>query len=399
MVAISQSNVEYYGRNLTGLFDPNISTEQRIEKGADFINSVFITAAYANAQEEANEKIRQNEEKNNNLNTATNNQTETNKKAIETITNKITENENKIKEILEAIKGLEEKKDEINQKVLEHKIEIEKQKKRYNDAVEAKDRTEQRKALDAISEEGKAIQGLLSQAETLSKEQQNFNEQGEQYKSENISLQTESEETVKEGQDKLNAINVQAAANKAETAGLSADAAKYAQKAAEYTAKAMALKTGGTLTGLLTFGASSVASEAAAAELTKKAAENTSASATITQGIGSILPVITSTISEIQTNNGYLVSSGSALNSLTTSAGNDAETFDGISNAVGRWFDSTQNWKQVNENIQTAVDTAYNEVSEEESKENSENEDSTDKNNNNEKRKLNADTNFQIDAA
>ena len=398
MVAISQSNVEYYGRNLTGLFDPNISTEQRIEKGADFINSVFITAAYANAQEEANEKIRQNEEKNNNWNTAANNQAETNKKAIETITNKITENENKIKEILEAIKGLEEKKDEINQKVLEHKIEIEKQKKRYNDAVEAKDRTEQRKALDAISEEGKAIQGLLSQAETLSKEQQNFNEQGEQYKSENISLQTESEETVKEGQDKLNAINVQAAANKAETAGLSADAAKYAQKAAEYTAKAMALKTGGTLTGLLTFGASSVASEAAAAELTKKAAENTSASATITQGIGSILPVITSTISEIQTNNGYLVSSGSALNSLTTSAGNDAETFDGISNAVGRWFDSTQNWKQVNENIQTAVDTAYNEVSEEESKENSENEDSTDKNNN-EKRKLNADTNFQIDAA
>ncbi len=398
MVAISQSNVEYYGRNLTGLFDPNISTEQRIEKGADFINSVFITAAYANAQEEANEKIRQNEEKNNNWNTAANNQAETNKKAIETITNKITENENKIKEILEAIKGLEEKKDEINQKVLEHKIEIEKQKKRYNDAVEAKDLTEQRKALDAISEEGKAIQGLLSQAETLSKEQQNFNEQGEQYKSENISLQTESEETVKEGQDKLNAINVQAAANKAETAGLSADAAKYAQKAAEYTAKAMALKTGGTLTGLLTFGASSVASEAAAAELMKKAAENTSASATITQGIGSILPVITSTISEIQTNNGYLVSSGSALNSLTTSAGNDAETFDGISNAVGRWFDSTQNWKQVNENIQTAVDTAYNEVSEEESKENSENEDSTDKNNN-EKRKLNADTNFQIDAA
>ena len=375
------------------LTNENTSSTDKIQAVAEKTLS-FIFSSIADAQEEARNKVDEASNKNNNLQTSTQTQAEANKKAMKEQLEKIEENQKKIKEILEKIQDFEKEKQECEAEMAAHQAEIQKQVEIYENATNSKDRTA---ALEAIKTENKAINEILEKVNVLSAQQKELNAQGEEFKQQNGDLKQQAEETKQDGETKIDALQAQATANKAETVTLAADEGKYNAKGAEYAAKAAAAKAGGAVTSFFSFGLGSVAGEAEAAKYMQLAQSNFSAAGIIGGGVPEIFSTIGNVFDGTNTNLGYLNNSSSLVGSLTAAAEGDIESFFGISNSLGSWLDGTENWEQTNQNIETAVESEKEEVSEETETDQSQDGDGSD--NDNQKKKFNAEIDYDLNVA
>ena len=397
--SISQNIFRNVGCTVQSMFDPNASTESKIQSGINGLTSVFF-ALGDNAEAEAKAAVKENEEINNNLDSSLQTQSEANKNAIQSIIDQINENQKKITEILEQINGLEEEKEKINQEVELHQKEIQKQKEAYENATTPEER---RAALDAISKENSAVQELLGKVQALSKQQADLNEQTEDAESTNTDLQAQADETKADGERKIEAINQQAVVNKAQVTGkLAAQETKYVTKAAEYMAKAVAAESSGFLGGLFSFGLGGIAGNMEAQKYMQLSLNNTAAAGVISSGVPQILSTIGNVFDGTNTNLGFLTNTSSQIGSLTSAANSDIEAFFGISNSLGsQLVDSLENWTETSENIDNAVESG----NQEETKVTGNNNDSSDgdvtvgNDNNEEKKKFNAEPDFNVQMA
>ena len=398
--SISQNIFRNVGCTVQSMFDPNASTESKIQSGINGLTSVFF-ALGDNAEAEAKAAVKENEEINNNLDSSLQTQSEANKNAIQSIIDQINENQKKITEILEQINGLEEEKEKINQEVELHQEEIQKQKEAYENATTPEER---RTALDAISKENTAVQELLGRVQTLSNQQTELNEQTEEAESVNADLQAQADETKADGERKIEAINQQAVANKAQVTGkLAAQEAKYVAKAAEYMAKAVAAKSSSFLSSAFTFGLGGVAGNMAAEKYMQLSLNNTAAAGIIGSGVPQILSTIGNVFDGTNTNLGFLTNTASYIGSLTSAANGDVEAFFGISNSLGSQLgDSLQSWTETSENIDNAIEAGNQEetnVTGNDNNDSSESDVTADNNNNEEKKKFNAEPDFNVQTA
>ena len=375
------------------LSNENTSSTDKIQAVAEKTLS-FIFSSIADAQEEARNNVDQASKKNNDLQTATQTQVDVNKKAIDEKVSEINENLKKIQEILQQIQDFEGEKQDIEKEVENHQKEIDKQVEAYENATTNEDRI---KALEAISSENTAVRALLDKVNKLSVMQADLNAKGEDFQKQNGNLEQQAEETKQDGETKIDALQAQATANKAETVTLAADEGKYNAKGAEYAAKAAAAKAGGAVTSFFSFGLGSVAGEAEAAKYMQLAQSNFSAAGIIGGGVPEIFSTIGNVFDGTNTNLGYLNNSSSLVGSLTAAAEGDIESFFGISNSLGSWLDGTENWEQTNQNIETAVESEKEEVSEETETDQSQYGDGSD--NDNQKKKFNAETDYDLNVA
>ena len=397
--SISQNIFRNVGCTVQSMFDPNASTESKIQSGINGLTSVFF-ALGDNAEAEAKAAVKENEEINNNLDSSLQTQSEANKNAIQSIIDQINENQKKITEILEQINGLEEEKEKINQEVELHQKEIQKQKEAYENATTPEER---RAALDAISKENSAVQDLLGRVQALSKQQADLNEQTEDAESTNTDLQAQADETKADGERKIEAINQQAVVNKAQVTGkLAAQETKYVTKAAEYMAKAVAAESSGFLGGLFSFGLGGIAGNMEAQKYMQLSLNNTAAAGVISSGVPQILSTIGNVFDGTNTNLGFLTNTSSQVGSLISAANSDIEAFFGISNSLGsQLVDSLENWTETSENIDNAIESG----NQEETKVTGNNNDSSDgdvtvgNDNNEEKKKFNAEPDFNVQMA
>lgn len=375
------------------LTNENTSSTDKIQAVAEKTLS-FIFSSIADAQEEARNNVDQASKKNNDLQTATQTQVDANKKAIDEKVSEINENLKKIQEILQQIQDFEDEKQDIEKEVENHQKEIDKQVEAYENATTNEDRI---KALKAISNENIAVRELLDRVNKLSTMQADLNSQGEEFQKQNGNLEEQAEVVMQDGESKINALNAEATANKAEAVVLAADEGKYNAKGAEYAAKAAAAKAGGAVTSFFSFGLGSVAGEAEAAKYMQLAQSNFSAAGIIGGGVPEIFSTIGNVFDGTNTNLGYLNNSSSLVGSLTAAAEGDIESFFGISNSLGSWLDGTENWEQTNQNIETAVESEKEEVSEETETDQSQDGDGSD--NDKQKKKFNAETDYDLNVA
>lgn len=375
------------------LTNENTSSTDKIQAVAEKTLS-FIFSSIADAQEEARNNVDQASKKNNDLQTATQTQVDANKKAIDEKVSEINENLKKIQEILQQIQDFEDEKQDIEKEVENHQKEIDKQVEAYENATTNEDRI---KALEAISNENIAVRELLDRVNKLSTMQADLNSQGEEFQKQNGNLEEQAEVVMQDGESKINALNAEATANKAEAVVLAADEGKYNAKGAEYAAKAAAAKAGGAVTSFFSFGLGSVAGEAEAAKYMQLAQSNFSAAGIIGGGVPEIFSTIGNVFDGTNTNLGYLNNSSSLVGSLTAAAEGDIESFFGISNSLGSWLDGTENWEQTNQNIETAVESEKEEVSEETETDQSQDGDGSD--NDKQKKKFNAETDYDLNVA
>ena len=397
---VNANTIQYFGSSVAGMFDENSTKESRVQTGINIATKALdlVFGAISDAQSEAQAKVSESEKKNNNLQKSAEAQAETNKKAVQAVTDKIEENQNKITEILEQITDFEEEKEQINQEVKAHQEELQKQIANYENATT----TEERKnALDAITTENKSIQELLGRVNALGDKQKELNEQGEEFKAVNTDLQAESEQVKQDGENKIKDLNAQAIVNKTEAGVLAKQEGVYIAKAAEYFAKAMAAKAGGTASGFFTFGLGNIAGEAEYQKNMQLFNSNTAAAGIIGSGVPAILSTIGNVFDGTNTNLGYLTNTSSLIGSLTAAANGDINSFFGISNALGSWTEeSSQNWSSASENIDSAVEQGNQELSTEQTDENDDSKDGDDAvNNDNENKKFNAEAEFSVDLA
>ena len=398
MVAVNQNIFRNVGCTVQSMFDPNTSTESKIQSGINGLTCVFFALGGDDAEAEANAAVRENEEINNNLNASLQTQSEANKNAIQSIIDQINENQKKITEILEQINGLEEEKNKINKEVELHQEEIQKQKDAYENATTPEER---RKALDAISNENAAVQELLGRVQTLSNQQTELNEQTEEAESVNADLQVQADDTKAEGESKIQTIQQQAVANKAQVTGkLAAQETKYVAKAAEYMAKAIASRTSGFFSSVCTFGLGGVAGDMAAEKYMQLSLNNTAAAGIISSGVPQILSTIGNVFDGTNVNLGFLTNTSSYIGSLTSAANGDVEAFFGISNSLGSQLgDSLQSWTETSENIDNAIETGNQEetnVTGNDNKDDSNGDVTVSNDNNEEKKKFNAEPDFNV---
>ena len=397
---VNANTIQYFGSSVAGMFDENSTKESRVQTGINIATKALdlVFGAISDAQSEAQAKVSESEKKNNNLQKSAEAQAETNKKAVQAVTDKIEENQNKITEILEQITDFEEEKEQINQEVKAHQEELQKQIAKYEKATTPEER---KNALDAISLENKSIQELLGRVEALGNKQKELNEQGEEFKAANTDLQAESEEVRQDGENKIKDINAQAVVNKAEAGVLAKQEGVYIAKAAEYFAKAVAAKASGTASGFFSFGLGNIAGEAEYQRNMQLFNSNTAAAGIIASGVPSILSTIGNVFDGTNTNMGYLTNTSSLIGSLTAAAEGDVNSFFGISNSLGSWLsESTKDWNTTSENIDSAIEQGNQEYSTEQTGGNDASRDGDDvTNNDNENKKFNAEAEFNVDIA